>query len=235
MEEKKGMQTLERGLKVMEYLGSVNRKGATVQEIARACGLARPVVYRILETLGQNGYIYRDESDRFRLGVALLRLAASCLAGHDLATASLPEMQDLRDATGATISLFVRRGSERVCIQRVYGSEATRLIHIGDGLPLQGASGKVILVFDEACPEGERRTVSAELLNEVRANGWALTLGERESGVGALAVPVFRATVFQGAISLSLPVYRLAEGRHEEFLPVLLEHARRLSDQLTLM
>lgn len=232
-EDKDRLQTLQRALKVMEFLSQTKQQGASVLEIARECGLARPVVYRVLDTLADGGYVYRDEHDRFRLGVALLRLAASYLAGFDLASASTAELEHLRDSTGATATLYVRSNAQRVCIRRIYGPHASRMIHIGDAFPLHnGASGKVILAFDPDAPESELRLVPPDLLAAIRTRGWAVTLGERDTGIGAVSAPVWRGKQFMGAVSLSLPVHMMADGRHEGFLGSLLEHTRRLSDQL---
>ena len=58
--------SLDRGLRVLEYLNTV--RASTVHEIALELQLPRPTVYRILETLEDRGLLYRSVSDSvFRL------------------------------------------------------------------------------------------------------------------------------------------------------------------------
>nr|MDQ3343062.1 helix-turn-helix domain-containing protein [Actinomycetota bacterium] len=71
-----GSRTLSRGLAVLQCLGS-SGDGATVAQLSASTGLDRAVLYRLLETLGQQGFAVRDpETRRYALGVALVELGA---------------------------------------------------------------------------------------------------------------------------------------------------------------
>src|SRR5580698_10058682 len=66
MESTRPIRALTRGLDALTVLNS--RDGATVSEIAQEIRLPRTTVYRILETLCDSGFAFRDQADdRYRL------------------------------------------------------------------------------------------------------------------------------------------------------------------------
>ena len=68
------IRALIRGLEALAVLN--RRNGATVSEVTGEIKLPRTTTYRILETLSQAGYVYRDATDdRYRLTVMVRGLA----------------------------------------------------------------------------------------------------------------------------------------------------------------
>src|SRR3977135_4708784 len=73
MESKRPIRALMRGLDALTFLNL--RDGATVSEVAQEIHLPRTTVYRILETLCNSGFVFRDAADdRYRLTVEVRRL-----------------------------------------------------------------------------------------------------------------------------------------------------------------
>ena len=73
MESTRPIRALTRGLDALTVLNS--RDGATVSEVAQEIRLPRTTVYRILETLCNSGFVFRDAADdRYRLTVEVRRL-----------------------------------------------------------------------------------------------------------------------------------------------------------------
>jgi IclR family transcriptional regulator, mhp operon transcriptional activator len=74
MESTRPIRALLRGLDALTMLNV--RNGSTVSEIAQQIKLPRTTTYRILETLSQAGYVYRDPADdRYRVTSKVRRLA----------------------------------------------------------------------------------------------------------------------------------------------------------------
>lgn len=74
MESTRPIRALIRGLEALAVLN--RREGATVSEVTSEIKLPRTTTYRILETLSQAGYVYRDANDdRYRLTVMVRGLA----------------------------------------------------------------------------------------------------------------------------------------------------------------
>src|SRR6202051_4310494 len=73
MESTRPIRALRRGLDALTVLNL--RDGATVSEVAQEIRLPRTTVYRILESLCNSGFIFRDAADdRYRLTIAVRKL-----------------------------------------------------------------------------------------------------------------------------------------------------------------
>lgn len=95
--------------------------------------------------------------------------------------------------------------------------------HLDEGtrLPLgQGASSKVLLAFSQKTPAD---------LEEIKQQGFAYSLGERDADVAAIAVPVLDKLGFiRGALSVSGLIHRFDESTRQTYLQVLLKSAKEL-------
>jgi IclR family mhp operon transcriptional activator len=75
MDSTRPIRALMRGLDALTFLNS--QDGATVSEVAHEIRLPRTTVYRILETLCDSGFVFRDPSDeRYRLTILVRGLSA---------------------------------------------------------------------------------------------------------------------------------------------------------------
>src|SRR6202521_6563 len=74
MESTRPIRALMRGLDVLTFLNL--RDGTTVSEVAEEIRLPRTTVYRILETLNNAGFVFRDTTDdRYRLTIMVRGLS----------------------------------------------------------------------------------------------------------------------------------------------------------------
>src|ERR1700726_1617980 len=74
MESTRPIRALMRGLDALTFLNL--RDGATVSEVAQEIRLPRTTVYRILETLCNAGFVFRDATDdRYRLTILVRGLS----------------------------------------------------------------------------------------------------------------------------------------------------------------
>ena len=74
MESTRPIRALMRGLDALTFLNL--RDGATVSEVAQEIRLPRTTVYRILETLCNAGFVFRDAADdRYRLTILVRGLS----------------------------------------------------------------------------------------------------------------------------------------------------------------
>ncbi|HEX8970337.1 IclR family transcriptional regulator [Oryzihumus sp.] len=140
-------QTLDRGLGVLQLLGSrENAGGLTITEIASALGVGRPVVYRLVATLESRDFVTRREDGRIRLGLAITRLSSSVLPL--LREAAMPMLRTLADSVGATAHLTVVEGGEALAIAVVEPSWTDFHVayRVGSRHRLEsGAAGRAIL------------------------------------------------------------------------------------------
>lgn len=242
MDEDRGsVRSVERALDILLAFTEQRELGLT--EVAKAVGLHKSTVFRLLHTLERKGFVVRDpDTDRYRLGFRIFELAASMNHSDDPLAIVLPEMERLRDAVEETVSLYIRDGLERIRVQAVQSNQVIRRVApIGQRLPLfVGASSKVLVAFSPSdvleallehpdWPAGVDKAAFRREIDDVRRKGYAMSFEEREEGVAAVSIPVFRPNgdIF-AALTVSGPVQRLSRRRMEEMLPELLASGRRM-------
>ena len=234
-----GLRTLERGLDVLDLFCHGATK-LTLTEIAARIKLSPSTASRLLHTLLIRGYLSRDEETRkFGIGSQALRLTTSSFRTFDLRPVAAPVLRKLSEQYNESISLYVILDGHRVCIDRIETTHALRhVVNVGDRLPLtRGAGGKVLLAWlpeeeiKTAIPPGEK--VSASELSRIRKQGFALSIGERDQGVGAIAAPVFDANGrILCSLSLAAPVARLNREAFERMAPDIVNAADQISAAL---
>lgn len=183
-------------------------------QLSAELGLSKATVHRLAQTLVSLGLLEQnDESRSYRLGVRLLQLAHVVEASLDLRTEARSALRQLRDQTGETVYLMLRRGDRAFCAERIEGSHQMRDLSTPPGtfVPLEiGAAGTAILSSmrpeDALSALGRADAATATVrarIEEARKNGYAFTRGDVTDGVGAIAVPLLdeRGTAV-GAISL---------------------------------
>ena len=150
-------------------------------------------------------------------------------------------MRDLAAGERETVNVYVVRDIVRVCIAQQESPQPLRhVVHVGDELPLwAGASAKVLLRNAPARaarpgvarPSPVRRGALAPHAGVDRRGGragFAVSHGEREEGLSAVAVPILgRSGTVVAALTLSGPTLRFTDDRVAEFATDLTEAARR--------
>ncbi|GGG24150.1 IclR family transcriptional regulator [Paenibacillus abyssi] len=244
-EQKSNVRAVERALDILLCFTAGTDLAMT--EIADRVGLHKSTVHRMLATLEDKGFITRDRvTDRYRLGMRVWELSAHLSNNDDPAIIWLPEMERLRDMLGETVSLYVRDGKERIRIQAVQSNQAVRRVApVGVRLPLYvGASSKVLIAFadsqereaimaDASWPSSIDAGLFREQLEDIRRNGYATSIEEREPGAAAVAAPIFnRSGRLAAALSISGPANRLTREIMKEHAPVIMNSARLMGTML---
>ncbi|MCC5577427.1 helix-turn-helix domain-containing protein [Microtetraspora sp. AC03309] len=172
-------QTLERGLRLLRLLADGNR-GRTPTELAQELGLSRPVVYRLITTLQNEGFARRDAEGRVHLGFGVLVMAQA--VQPLLRAAALPALRALAERVGATAHLTVAEGDDGVAVAVVEPSWTDMHLAYREGSrhPLtRGAAGLAILALrDEAEPE------------TAATRPFLVTEGQLQEGARGIAVPL---------------------------------------------
>lgn len=194
--------SVERAVAVLSALAEQPGDQGT-NEIARRTGINASTVSRLLATLAQDDLVARvPATGRYRLGVGLVRLGNAALARLDLREIVRPHLLSLMEATGETCTLSVAGSHAAVTIDFVQSPSTVRSVaEVGrSSVTHATATGKVVLAHIGPVPAGRLvahtpATITdparlAREIDEVRANGWAQALGEREPDLHAVAVPM---------------------------------------------
>jgi DNA-binding IclR family transcriptional regulator len=251
-ESKSSFQVLDRTFSILELFDE-ERPEWTTTEVARALGLPVPTAHRILSALARRGYVSQhEETKRFRLGIAALRLGDRARAVVDLRSVALPSLRRLSRDTGETALLtgLTPRQDRGVCLERVETPQPLRLsVTPGRQLPLHaGASQKALMAFMD--PETIDRLLVKPLehlchntitdpgllraeLDRIRACGWASSFEETNLGVWGLAVPILDARgLVVCAVGIAGPSARLAQERIAELVERIHAGAAEVAEAL---
>jgi DNA-binding IclR family transcriptional regulator len=219
------VEAVERALSLLEAFADGTPR-LTLADLAARSGLYPSTALRLAGSLVRFGYLLRGPDGLFRIGPSPLRLAALYRAGFDLATPIRPALLRLVARTGETAGFFVREGDRRICLLRAHSPRSIR-VHLEEGAVLtldRGATAHVLMAYTGGC---------SPLHAEVRARGLALSMGERDPEIAAVAAPVFgEACRLLGALAISGPLQRLGEAELLAIAPFVVEEAAALSRAL---
>jgi len=252
--QKRGKYTsslaVERAADILLTLGS--QPSATLSELAAAIGASGGATHRICTALVYKGLIGQDPaSDRYSLSWSSLALARARGSNLDIRHVALPAMTELRDKTGETVTLNVRREDQLVCIEQVDSRAELRWVgEVGRVEVLYaGAAGKMLLagLSDEQLDVYLARTALVSLTAETvvapqqlkaqivsaRTTDIAVGRGERAAGIVGLAAPVRDSSGRQVAvISLGAPASRMEGAAFETCKQLLLAATQAISTEL---
>jgi DNA-binding IclR family transcriptional regulator len=200
MAEKRKNINIRRTAQILKSFNQ-NPKGWGVSALASRLGLAKSVVFEILNTLVDEGLIKKNEKEKMYLcGNELLKLALTHFSNIDLIKISRPVLIALSKEIQETVILSQIIDNINVVIEKVDGTEPLRYtVDVGSALPLdKGSSAKVCLAFlpDEKKKELiDKYKININELKEdleiVKKKGFAISKEEVYSGVNAITAPIF--------------------------------------------
>jgi IclR family acetate operon transcriptional repressor len=231
-----------RAVAILDALADGGELGTT--EIARRTRISPSTVSRQLGTLSRLGLAeHVAATGRYRLGLRVLRLANAVLGRLNLRDIARPHLEELVRTIGETATLSVPGDGEAITVDFVpsdrYLQGVTRL-----GRPSVGhasAAGKALLAFGalELPRSPLQRYTAATItdpgllereIEQVRAQGYAVAIDEREPGLAAIAAPVWGAAGELAAIvALQGPTSRFDREAIQRALPALLDRTRAIS------
>lgn len=243
------VSVVERIHLVLREVGAQEPDGAGTSQIARAVGLPRPTVHRLLNALRDVGMVDREpEGDRWVVGPELYVLGAVAARRHDVTQFALPAVRNLALATGESAFFSVRRGDDTICLLAEDGAFPLRshVLHEGARFPLGVVSaGMAILAHlddreisdyldrvDLVAPfgPGHRRDAVLERVATTRRQGYAVNPGLVVEGSWGIAAAVFDASGQpMWALTLTGVEHRFARDRQVELGELLLRAAHELS------
>lgn len=241
-----GTQAIDRAAQLL-VLVVESDESSSVGELAEAAGLPKSTVSRVVSALERQGLVQRQGArGGIRPGPVLLGLARRGVSDDDIVALCRDTLERLGELSGETIDLAVPvPGGAELYLDQVDSRHFLGTVNwVGRRLPHHCTSvGKVFMAFGAASPPArlERFTPAtitspdrlAEELRTVRVRGYAVTVGELEPGLVAVAAPVLGADeAAVAAISISGPQLRLDHDRLEHLGDLLVSEIAALSERL---
>lgn len=230
----------------------------TLVEIAERAGMPKPTAFRFLASLEACGMLVKSKNTgqdvRYRLGLKLLELGNIVAEQLEIRTIAKPWMQALCAELNEDVHLVILDGEEAVYIEKIESNQKVRLhTRVGKRSSVYIGSGpKLLLAF--LPPEEQRSLISRiklednadsliqteealyEHIEEIKAQGYSISLGEQERETIGISYPVrdYSNKVI-AALSVSGPVSRIDSGFQKEIQEKTRETALRISKALGYM
>lgn len=239
------MRSVQRILAVFESF-SQKRNTLTLQEISERIELPKSTTFRIVRSLEQAGYLVRLEDQKYCLSFRFTRLAGLVNSTLGIREIARPVMTELAEKTKETAAIHTVMGHNRVCIdsQASSASPLRSVMHPGEQTPLQaGSASKVLMAYMSknvlapilpAVARITKRTQSDLLteLGKVRAQGYAVSHGERLLGLSAISAPIWDMNEeVRYCLTINGPSVRI-QMHEKEFIKLVKNGAAEISLQL---
>lgn len=221
-----------------------------VSKLARELSLSKAVVHRILQSLVSRGLVSFNPAIReYSLGPSATVLGARALRQLDLRIVAKDDLAKLREDTLETTTLSLLVADKRTYVDQYESTQEIKMtVELGRLYPLYaGASSRSILAFlpestlESVIEAGLKPLTDATIhdaedlrqhLEEIRANGYAISRGERQSGAGSVAAPIFGGDGrVLGSISACGPLARFDEGAISRYIPLVTSASARISSE----
>lgn len=229
-----GSQTVDRALVVLNIVASEGRP-VSLEDVAARSGLHKSIAYRLLRSLENAGFIGRDASmGGYTVAATFLSLSVLAVSRMDIRGRARPMMEEIVSRHSETVSLHVRSGDLRVCVDVVEGTHAVRrAVPIGETLPLfAGETGRVLM---SELPDAELTSllkaaaeanldpdrIRADVIR-ARQQKYFIGIGVRTPDVGSLSVPIYGSVGILGAVTISGPANRWNRPAMKAALPSIL-------------
>lgn len=242
------LKTVEKALDIFDCIAEAPRP-LTASETAARMGMSLSSVYKFLSTLTDKDYLSFDsETKQYRPSSRLVHLAARLSGNQQLTQLALPYMKELAAVTKETIHLAVPQGINVVFLEKIDSPHTLNVqTKIGTVSRMdRGATPQAIMAlspddtFEKLCREVGQEpdgTASAaylrQLRQQIRQNGYIMSLGQMNVGVAAIAVPVVGADgMAAGAIAVAAPQARFSQEQFLSYVPMLKQASLRISQAL---
>jgi DNA-binding IclR family transcriptional regulator len=234
------MGTVTKALELLD-LFTRERSQIGLSELARLSGLNKATCFRMMTEMQGLGLVEQaGPSKAYRLGPAVLRLAALREAAVPTRDAAMPVVQALAREVGETAHLSYLVGPTLRTLAFAYSSAHGTKVMMEDAdlLPFHAtSSGLAVLAFlpdaavdshlAQALPKYTAATdtnpaqIRAQLA-VIRHTGWSETHATFEADVRSVAVPLFDATgACTGAIGIAAPAARVTPALHAQMVTAL--------------
>ncbi len=245
------VQSVERAITILKSF-SLEKPERGVNELSRELNLHKSTVSRLMQTLEQGGLLSRNpETERYRLGVDLIGLAAQVVNHRDVREVARPLLRQMAEACQETVNLSVLDAGQVINLDQFVPHERQikNVGRVGRRMCTHcTAAGKVLLAGlpDEEIPQFLRDDLERftphtitdpdefrRELTHVREQGYAVSQEELEEGLNVVAAPVRDHTgQVVASISIAGPAFRITPGRFPEVAASVMTAAAQISEQL---
>lgn len=249
------IKVIHKAIQLLQFFADSDNKEHTVLEISRNLKISRTTVYRILDTLIESGFVEKNgATNKYSLGWEIFHIGVKARdKGIDYSQIAAYG-RELSSKVGESVNISRMQGHYGLVIDSFKDSISQSVLFVqvpaGSREPLYSTAYGKALLFDhslskmkvlfedvEFLPLTSNTLLSVEELYEdillYKEKGYALALGEYETGINAIAAPIrnFHGRI-EWAVSIAAPEQRRTPENIEELADRLLETAGLMSRAL---
>ena len=242
------VQSIDRVFLILELLAQ-NPQGVSVTELCRETNLPKGTISRMLASLIQHGYAFQNASSkRYYLSLRLFEIGSKAINGTNVLSVARPYLEQLACISGEAVHLVSRVGNEIVYLykEEVSPSIIRMSSYVGRRAPLYCTGvGKCFLAFisdsefqdivtqSTFIPYTPNTITTVEGLRKeilrIREMGYSIDNEEHEAGVRCVAVPILDMNACPVvAISIAAPAEHMDDARIQQYVPILLDTAKKI-------
>ena len=250
IQKQSSLNSVEKAIKILLAF-QTRRPSWGVRELGTHLGFSPATTQRLLKTLKAYGFVYQDTDTRqYSLGHIYYQFLDTLQQTYSITQIALQPMTALLSRTQETVYLNVIEGNERLCIESLESPQHLKAsMPIGNRSPLYaGASSKCLLAFspqdfiENYLKGAELKPLTDNTITDInrlgseiavtKKQGYAVSLGERTSGLGSLSAPILNhRDLIVAAVSLAIPEMRFMDSAHRDVcLQELLVTAKKISE-----
>jgi len=223
-----------------------------VSEISQRLDINKNMVFRLIRTLTELGWLTTDNYDKlkYRMTLQPFRYTSKIVSRMNVRTAAIGPLRQLWEATQTSCYLCILEKHRALCIEHLDGTGVLRVAgSVGSLYHLHtNAPGKILLAYDESglieqldksdMPKLTRNTISDKRLlkkhlEKVRQQGYAIDDMENAEGVICYAVPIFNyENKVVGTIGLSSLTFNYSTEKMIKELGPLVNKAGKMASQI---
>jgi IclR family KDG regulon transcriptional repressor len=249
MSEEIHSNSIERTLSILELVAQ-SQRGLTNADLSRRLSIPKSSASYILRVLEKRGYLLREDSGKYRLGLKLVSLTSGALTHLDIREIAKPVLIDfLKKSHLPEAHLAVLDNGRAVYVEKVEADNSfiKMDIWVGHRLPIHTtAIGKTLVAF---LPENEvlrilemrgmekktRKSITdpnkfLKELENVRTYGYAVDDEENADNVRCVAAPIFDA---QGKVAAALGTSTIIMQLDKSHLPKIIEMIRNSAEKVS--
>ncbi|AFQ56349.1 HTH-type transcriptional regulator KipR [Bacillus subtilis] len=226
----------------------LHKPSLTLSELVSLTGMPKTSVHRMVSSLEEMGFLSRDASGAYSLGLVFLEFGQLVADRLDIRKIAKPVMEELCREVDEAVQLIMRDGNEAIYVEKIEGTQTVRLYTaIGRRSPLYaGACARSILSFlpreeieayikqTELISIGSGTITDPEkLLQEIDAsvqNGYTVSYSELENYTAAIGAPIFN---HERQVAAGISIAGFEARFTEDRLPYLTEKVKDAALQIS--
>ncbi|MDR7871500.1 MAG: IclR family transcriptional regulator [Tissierellaceae bacterium] len=255
MEEKKDDQNINSIIRAIDILNLYNNNKTYygITEISKILNLPKSTVFRIVKTLESKGWLIQDDvTNQYKLGFEILNVASSVTRDYSNRDIIIEEMKKLAQEFNENVVLHMYDDYSARCIEKIETQNVVKISSdIGKKTPLHvGATSKIVLayqkpeiinhVIEQGLAKYTKNTITdknvlLEDLEQIRRQGYSISIGEIDVGVTAVSVPIIFDKEFLYGLSIVAPTSRILVKGIEEVKGRLLDSTKKISEKIKII